>query len=102
MLKIIATGSPNLFKHVLDNKVGVWVSPEKTDLLEMLNDGVVKLLGGNAFLVAPIIVNKQSIGLFYSDRMPSGRELDQQSFENFEYFAQQASLGLDYINRMKR
>ena len=53
------------------------------------------------FYMMPVIVSDKVIGIVYADRIPSGRELDQDSFENFKHFTQQASLGLEYISRLK-
>jgi len=37
--------------------------------------------------------------LIYADRQPSNRELDNESYESFKHFVQQASQSLEYISQ---
>ncbi len=92
---------PNVFQQVLGDRRGVWVGQPGAPAVEVERP-IVKVLGGAAFFVMPVTVGGKSFGLFYADRLPSGRPLDRQSFENFEFFALQASLGLDYIARLRK
>lgn len=48
------------------------------------------------FMLGPAIIRGQTIGTFYGDREASGRSLDQESFEAFRVFVQQARLGLEF------
>lgn len=59
------------------------------------------ILGTKTFYIAPLIVNSRPIGLFYADRQPSNRALDQESFESFEHFAHQATLAIGALTRQK-
>jgi hypothetical protein len=65
--------------------------------LNQLPPGFAETVKATAFFLSPIIVNQQAIGLFYADRVPSGRLLDEESYESFKLFAQQANLGLQYL-----
>jgi len=71
-------------------------------LLPLLQDSLLDITGRRGFYSAPIIVNNYSIGLFYADRLPSGRELDQESYDSFKHFAQQAGLGLTAISQRRQ
>jgi len=62
---------------------------------------VRQLVGAGPFFVAPAIMNGLSIGLFYVDRRMSGRALDEESFQAFKHFSQQANLGLDFLARRR-
>lgn len=51
------------------------------------------------FFLSPIVLNKQSIGLFYSDRATSGRDLNSEDYFSFTHFVQQTNLCLANIMR---
>ncbi|NOR10622.1 MAG: hypothetical protein GQ541_03940, partial [Desulfovibrionaceae bacterium] len=67
---------------------------------DIVTDDIVSTLGGNFFFLIPILVGGKAIGLFYADRIPSKRDLDQKSFQNMEFFALQTSLSLDRITQV--
>ncbi|MBU0729558.1 MAG: HDOD domain-containing protein [Proteobacteria bacterium] len=98
----IASGRRNLFKTVLDNNLSVWIGQPQSSVADLVSDEIKELVGGDEFFVSPIIVSGKTIGLFYCDRIPSGRDMDQMSFENFENFARHASLGLEHITRLNK
>ncbi|MBU2477776.1 MAG: hypothetical protein KKA36_01700, partial [Gammaproteobacteria bacterium] len=60
---------------------------------------VIEVTGNSPFFVMPVEVNGRSIGLFYADRMTSGRALDEESYMAFRHFCQQANLALAYTRR---
>jgi HD-like signal output (HDOD) protein len=95
------TRSGKLFKHVIDTKEAVWIGAKDNPSNELVTDQLVKMIGGMDFYMMPVVVSDKVIGIVYADRIPSGRKLDQDSFENFKHFTQQASLGLEYISRLK-
>ncbi|OIP46596.1 MAG: hypothetical protein AUK28_07090 [Desulfobacterales bacterium CG2_30_60_27] len=92
---------PNILQEALNTKQGIWVGKPGQPFLDIDRE-IVRKLGRSAFFVMPVMLGDKSFGLFYADRMPSGRPLDQQSFENFEYFALQTSLILDHITRRQK
>jgi len=53
------------------------------------------------FFAAPVLYSGQVLGLFYSDRGPSGRPLDTEAFESFKLFVHQANLGLEHVARLR-
>ncbi len=91
----------NIFQKVLTSKKGVWVGKPNKPAIS-IDSGISRFLGGSSFFIMPVTVAGKSFGLFYADRLPSGRQLDQQSYDNFEFFALQASLGLERITQMKK
>ncbi|HLP31602.1 MAG TPA: GAF domain-containing protein, partial [Geothrix sp.] len=96
-------GATHVFGQVLEKQAALWVDaqihPEQERLLPM---EVVSVTGRIPFFVAPIVVNDRSIGLFYADRGVTGRPLDEESYESFRHFAQQASLGLSHLAKRGR
>ncbi|MGA7801073.1 MAG: HDOD domain-containing protein [Gammaproteobacteria bacterium] len=85
----------NVFSHVVDATGALWVSSEPDRRIKaLLTPDVRELTADAAFFVMSIEVSGQSIGLFYADRQPSGRPLDEESFTSFKHFCQQANLAL--------
>jgi hypothetical protein len=90
----------NLFSCVImaqkSFNVGV---PPANEIAPMVTPAVRELTSGAPFYVSPIVVNGQSIGLFYADRQPSGRPLDDESYASFNHFVMQANMTLALIMR---
>jgi hypothetical protein len=90
----------NILFHALDHRSAYWVdTTAEPGLAELLPQSVTRVIGAGPFYVAPIVVSGQSIGLFYADRTPSGRALDEEAFESFKHFVAQANLGLGHLSR---
>jgi len=85
----------NIFFLIVEREACYVVDAEqKPELLPFLPTDVTSVIGKSPFLVAPIVINGRSIGLFYADRAISGREIDHDTFENFSYIVKQANMGL--------
>jgi HD-like signal output (HDOD) protein len=94
---------PDVLFQALDQRLARLVTPrEREDAPHLVSDELTRLLGVTPFMVAPIIVNQQSIGLFIADRGLSHRPLDAASHEAFKHFARQASLGLTLASVRQR
>lgn len=85
----------NLLFEVVDKKACVWFDRERRpELARLVPTAVTGVIGTSPFYTCPIVINGQVIGLFYADRTPSGRKLDNDSYESFKHFAKQANMGL--------
>ena len=90
----------NLLFHTIDHRTAYWADPaHEARWSTLLPRSVTRVVGTAPFFVAPIVVSGQSIGLFYADRTPSGRNLDEEAFESFKHFVEQANLGLSHLSR---
>lgn len=88
----------NIFFYLLEQQHPLWFDPAaQPEQGRWLNHVLTAAVGRTSFLAAPIIVNGRAIGLFYCDRSQSGRALDEESFESFKHFAQQAGMGLSLL-----
>lgn len=58
-------------------------------------------LNVRSFFLAPILVNGNPIGIFYADRQPSKRPLDEDSFASFSHLSHQAGVSIEHISRKK-
>ncbi len=93
----------NIFSKVVRNAQPVWVENTQANNSDnKVSDDIRLILASKAFYIAPLVIAGRVIGLIYADRQPSGRELDNESFESFKHFVQQASQALEYISPRKR
>jgi len=89
---------PNIFFDCVDRKVEEWADTKRSpELGKLVSTAVTTVLGRNPFFAAPIVVTNKSIGIFVADRSLSGRSLDEEAFEGFKYFVQQAGTGLTLL-----
>lgn len=94
-------GNPSsLFQHVIDSGEPLWL-PDKppAEMRKLLSLSVRGLIGETSCFLMPVVAAGKSIGLFYADRAPSGRPLDENAFTSFKHFSLQANVGLALINR---
>ncbi len=93
----------NVFFHLLEQQHPLWFDPAaQPEQGRWLNHVLAAVVGRTPFLSAPIVVNGKAIGLFYCDRSQSGRALDEESYESFKHFAQQAGMGLTHLAQRRR
>ena len=93
----------NIFSKIITNAEPMWIQDTQANKIkDIVSDDVRLVLASRAFFVAPLLIAERVIGLIYADRQPSDRELDNESFESFKHFVQQASQALEYISPHKR
>ncbi len=89
---------PNIFGQVLKNNKPVWITPKPDKYVKpLLTEELTYLTGGGPFLAAPVSIKATIIGVIYADRNHSGRSLDEESFESFAFFGQQANMSLSML-----
>lgn len=87
--------TPDILFQTMDRKLPVWVTArECEEYAHLIPSSLARLVGHTPFMLAPIIVNHQCIGLFYTDRGLTKRPLDATSFSDFKHFVHQANIGL--------
>lgn len=86
----------NVFSKLITMSEALWVKDTQNKKMEVSED-IRLALASKEFYIAPLILSGRVIGLIYADRQPSDRELDNESYESFKHFVQQASQGLEYI-----
>ncbi len=88
----------NVLFASVDRQSSLWAdTTRKPELQALVPPALTEVIGQEPFFVSPIVVNGKTIGLFFADRGLSGRTLDEESFEGFRYFVQQANMGLSVI-----
>jgi hypothetical protein len=89
---------PNVFHFVIESQSALWVPDrEAAAMKKLIPESVSSVIGESPFFVAPTIVAGKPIGVFYSDRQPSGRECTHEDYESFKQFAIQAELALAHL-----
>ncbi len=87
--------TPNILFQTMDHKHPHWVTArECAEQAHLIPSGLIQLMGQTPFMLAPILINHQCIGLFYADRGITRRPLDAVSFDDFKHFMQQANIAL--------
>jgi hypothetical protein len=88
----------SLIDYVISAQEALWLSPETRPGLEKYIDTTIdELCGNQQCFMLPIALRGKVIGLFYADRKPSKRPLEQELFTSFKLFGQQARLGLSLV-----
>ncbi|MBK1718227.1 HDOD domain-containing protein [Thiocystis violacea] len=97
-----AMGSDILFQTLDSGRPYLVTLREREDNPGLVPEGLTGLIGMAPFMVAPIIVNQQRIGIFLGDRGLSQRPLDPTCYEAFKHFVHQANLGLTQASKRHR
>jgi len=85
----------SIFSHIMNQESCYLVDTHShPELKSLIPAELSAVIGTSPFLVAPIIINKRAIGIFYADRTISGREIDYESYENFSHIVKYANMGL--------
>ena len=89
----------NVFSKLVNNKEALWIDDTQSNKSKYLVSSEIRqILASPAFYVGPLVLSGRVIGLIYADRQPSHRDLDNESFESFKHFVQQASHALQCIS----
>lgn len=88
----------NVFSKLIKNVVPIWIQDSQNKSGEtFVSEDIRLVLASRAFYIAPLLIAGKVIGLIYADRQPSDRDLDNESYESFKHFVQQANQALEYI-----
>ena len=88
----------NVFSYAIGLAQPFWAGRDKTGSKDyLMTQPIQKALGQGGFFIAPIVVSRKPIGVFYADQRDSGTELTGQQFMNFSMLAQQASIALSML-----
>ena len=93
----------NIFSKLVNTAEPIWVrDTQASNNKTLVSDEIRLVLASRAFYIAPLVLSERVIGLIYADRQPSDRELDNDSYESFKHFVQQASQALEFISPRMR
>lgn len=90
--------SGEILMYCMEQKQSLWLDANSPpELSSKVSRKLVDITGTAAFMLAPIVVKNKVIGLYYSDRAPSKRKLEQESFDSFQFFTQQSNMILNHL-----
>ena len=94
----VSSLTQNAFGYVLKNRRPLWVAQRPdASIKPLLTEELFNVIGDGPFFVMPVSIKDVAIGVIYADRKPSGRKLDEESFENFIFFGQQVNMSLSAL-----
>ena len=96
----LGRAEPGPFERMIQSSEAIWFGGSASDV--RTQEPVFDLIEQAEFFAAPALYSGQALGVFYSDRGPSGRPLDAEAFESFKLFVHQANLGLEHVARMRQ
>lgn len=88
--------TPNLMQQMLTKNISFWIKDNDDDQ-QLVGKNMKNRLNVKSFFASPIIIAGKTIGFFYADRQPSHRPLDNESYESFKHFSQEACIALKFI-----
>ena len=90
--------TPNLLQQVLIYNRSYWIKDDYEGK-QLVNKNLSDIVKTKTFFISPIIVDDKTIGIFYADRQPSKRPLDDESYGSFLHFTQEANIALKFIKQ---
>jgi len=90
--------TPNLLQQILMYNRSYWVKDDDEGK-KLVNNDLKKAIKAKTFFIAPITVDDHTVGIFYADRFPSKRPLDDESYGSFQHFSQEACIALKFIKQ---
>lgn len=90
----------NILLYVANELISVWIREQVGEKHQkLLTPELQAIVGDKGFVVSPLMVNKQCIGLIYADRRIAKRAIRSDDFAAFTHFTQLANLCLSTIIR---
>lgn len=91
----IRSEQDNLPAYCLFSRQLLWMKPDKPGQLKHLVDGRgAEPLAANNCVLAALYAGPRHVGVLLADRGPAGEPIQQEQYESFCHFAQQANMGL--------
>jgi len=88
----------NLLSYCLHSRQLLWMQPNKPGHLKHLRDErSAKLLALDNCVIAALYASSRQIGVLVADRTLDGDPIEQEQYESFCHFAQQANMGLSML-----
>ncbi len=92
----------NIFTHAIENDGAVWMKKEVIDAKpELYPDDLVRVVGRQPSLIYILRIGKRNGAIFYADRGSQGGTIDQEQFDSFKHFADQAQFNLTLLSKKR-
>ncbi len=91
--------SRHIFNEILSVKEAFWLNKTNIKQYEpLVSADIKKCLGTLDFLVMPLLVGEAGKGVIYADCKLSGRQINEQDFQTFIHFCENANIALELIS----
>lgn len=95
-------GEHSVFSWVMERLESVWVKTKSQLGIDLKSvKSILDVIESENFILNPLVINNKIIGIFYSDRKPSGRVITAEDYESCKHFSQQSCFAVDHIWRKK-
>jgi len=85
-------------RYVFSSKLPLWGHAQSpAEVQQNITDAFRWATGSDTLFMAPVVIRDKPVGMFYADCASSGRPLDQDGFDAFCHFSQQADLVLHHL-----
>lgn len=85
-------------RYVFLSKTPLWVHAKSpAEVQRHIPNAFSWATGSDTFFLSPVVLKGKPVGVFYADCTPSGRSLDEDNYDAFRHFAQQADLVLHHL-----
>ncbi len=89
----------NAFSYALHQAQPIWLGSKRMQGRDYLvTESILKHIQTIDFFVAPIVVSRRPVGIFYGDMKGADHPLSEMQFVNFNSLAQQASIALSSVS----
>ena len=90
----------SVFSWVMERSESVWVKNKSQIGIDIKSTkSILDIIEVEHFILNPLVISNKVIGVFYSDRKPSGRKITAEDYESCKHFAQQTCFAVDHIWR---
>jgi len=90
----------SVFSWVMERSENVWVKTVNHIGIGLTTiKNILDIIEVENFILNPLVINNNVVGVFYSDRKPSGRVITADDYESCKHFAQQTSFAVEHIWR---
>jgi len=93
LLEPVHSIPPTLVSHALEQSQALWIkAPIEPPYAALFTPAIIRQLGRQECLIAPIGLMRRPIGLIYADRAVTGRPMRQEDFDGFRQLTLQANI----------
>ncbi|WP_427981389.1 HDOD domain-containing protein [Agarivorans sp.] len=101
--KLSLVGAETIFSTAYKERKPIWYKgPQHQRWASLINNQIRRITKGQAFFLAPIVIEGRCIALIYADSIADQAKLSQEDFDMFTHFAQQTDLCLSVVLRLNR
>lgn len=92
----------NIFTYAIENAGTAWLTKEVINANpDLYPDDLVHVVGRQPSLIYVLHIGTRNAAIFYADRASYGGQIDQEQFDSFKHFADQAQFNLNLLSKTK-